>query len=109
MSNVKLTHYESSLCERPKNMNGNNLKMPSETDWARIDAQTDEEIDTSDIPPLADQFFAQAKWRLPHKKEEVTLKVDATVLEWYRAQGEEFQQRIEAVLRIYADAHRITN
>jgi uncharacterized protein (DUF4415 family) len=72
-------------------MNGNNLKTPSETDWARIDALTDEEIDTSDIPPLTDQFYAQATWRLPRKKEEVTLKVDATVLEWYRAQGEEFQ------------------
>ncbi len=28
----------------------------SKTDWARIDAMTDEEIDTSDIPPL-DEFF----------------------------------------------------
>lgn len=26
---------------------------------------TDEEIDTSDIPPLDDAFFARAKWRLP--------------------------------------------
>ncbi|HXD31566.1 MAG TPA: hypothetical protein VN643_10640 [Pyrinomonadaceae bacterium] len=26
---------------------------------------TDEEIDTSDIPPQSDAFFAQAKWRLP--------------------------------------------
>lgn len=26
---------------------------------------TDEEIDTSDIPPLDEEFFAEAKWRLP--------------------------------------------
>lgn len=26
---------------------------------------TDDEIDTSDIPPLDDAFFASAKWRLP--------------------------------------------
>jgi hypothetical protein len=26
---------------------------------------TDEEIDTSDIPPLDDAFFARAKWRMP--------------------------------------------
>jgi hypothetical protein len=32
----------------------------SATDWARIDALTDETIDTSDIPPLSDAFFARA-------------------------------------------------
>jgi len=35
------------------------------TDWARIDLMTDEEIDTSDIPPLDEAFFARAKWRIP--------------------------------------------
>lgn len=88
-------------------MNANNLKRPSETDWERIDALTDEEIDVSDIPPLAPEFFIKAAWRLPHQREEVTLNVDANVLAWYRAQGEDFQQRIEAALRIYADAHRV--
>jgi hypothetical protein len=28
------------------------LKMPSKTDWARIDLMLDEEIDTSDSLPL---------------------------------------------------------
>ncbi len=46
-------------------MNERNSKKPSETDWARIDAMTDEEIDTSDIPPLGDEFFAEAQWRMP--------------------------------------------
>src|SRR2546426_539151 len=46
-------------------MNERNLKKPSETDWARIDQVTDEEIDTSDIPPLDGAFFAAAQWRLP--------------------------------------------
>lgn len=27
------------------------------TDWARIDAMSDEDIDTSDIPPLTDEFL----------------------------------------------------
>jgi hypothetical protein len=49
-------------------MSENNLKKPSETDWARIDQMTDEEIDTSDIPPLGDAFFAAAQWRMPEKK-----------------------------------------
>jgi hypothetical protein len=46
-------------------MNARNLNKQSATDWARIDRMTDEEIDTSDIPPLTDAFFAKAKWRLP--------------------------------------------
>lgn len=46
-------------------MNARHLNRQSATDWARIDQMTDEEIDTSDIPPLTDAFFAKAKWRLP--------------------------------------------
>ena len=46
-------------------MNVRNLKKKSETDWARIDKMTDDEIDTSDIPPLDDEFFKSAKWILP--------------------------------------------
>lgn len=87
-------------------MSGRNLKRPSETDWARIDGMADEEIDTSDIPPLDDEFFAKAQWRMPKRKTAVTLSVDDDVLKWFEAQGAEFQQRINAALRIYAEAHR---
>jgi hypothetical protein len=41
-------------------MSARNLKTHSETDWARIDSMMDEEIDTSDIPPLDDAFFTRA-------------------------------------------------
>ena len=67
---------------------------------------TDEEIDTSDIPPLDETFFANARLRMPEKKVSVTIDVDADVLEWFKAQGEEFQQRINAALKIYAEAHK---
>jgi hypothetical protein len=33
----------------------------SKTDWARVDAMTDEEIDTSESPELTEQFFLRAK------------------------------------------------
>jgi hypothetical protein len=52
---------------------GRGLKKPSETDWARIDLMTDEEIDTSDIPPLDDTFFATARWRMPENELEALL------------------------------------
>ena len=81
------------------------MKKPSETNWTRVDAMTDEDIDTSDIPPLDEAFFANAKVRLPEKVS-VTVNVDADVLEWFQAQGEEFQNRINAALRIYAESHK---
>jgi uncharacterized protein (DUF4415 family) len=87
-------------------MNAQDLKKPSETNWARVNEMTDEEIDTSDIPPLDETFFANASLRMPEKKVSVTLDVDADVLEWFKAQGEEFQQRINAALKIYAEAHK---
>lgn len=86
-------------------MSASDLNKPSETNWTRVDAMTDEEIDTSDIAPLDEAFFADAKLRVPGKVS-VTVSVDADVLEWFRAQGEEFQQRVNAALRIYAEAHK---
>lgn len=87
-------------------MSVKNLKKPSETDWARIDKMSDEEIDTSDIPPLSEEFFAKAQWRMPAKKTAVTLSVDSDVLKWFEGQGADFQQRVNAALRIYAEAHQ---
>ena len=53
-------------------MSATNLNRESETDWARVDALTDEEIDTSDIPPLDDSFFARARL---HKPESPVVRV----------------------------------
>lgn len=86
-------------------MSASDLKKPSETNWTRVDALSDEEINTSDIPPLDEAFFADAKLRVPEKVS-ITVNVDADVLAWFRAQGEEFQGRINAALRIYAEAHK---
>ena len=87
-------------------MNGQDLKKPSETNWARLSEMTDEEIDTSDIPPLDETFFANAQLRMPENTVSITLEVDVDVLEWFRAQGEDFQHRINAALKIYAEAHK---
>jgi uncharacterized DUF497 family protein len=41
------------------------ISKPSETNWTRVSEMTDEEIDTSDIPPLDETFFANARLRVP--------------------------------------------
>lgn len=78
----------------------------SATDWARIDALTDESIDASDIPPLSDAFLARARLKMPRPpKVEVAIRVDSDVLDWFKSQGENWEQRANAALRIYAEAH----
>jgi uncharacterized protein (DUF4415 family) len=81
------------------------MNKPSETDWKRVDEMTDEEIDTSDIPPLDDSFFAKAKLRMP-KQVSVTMLVDVDLLEWFKAQGEEYESLINTALRSYVEDHK---
>ena len=87
----------------------------SQTDWQRLNNMTDEEItraaeaDTDNLP-LSDPFFETAR-RLPlsalHKeaKQQITLRIDADVLEWFRASGSGYQSRMNAVLKAYAQTH----
>jgi hypothetical protein len=49
-------------------MSVRDLKKKSETDWARVDRMTDDEIDTSDSPPLDDAFFERAIRVLPRTR-----------------------------------------
>ncbi len=82
-------------------------KKPSKTDWSRIDALTDETIDTTDIPPLTEAFFARAVVRQPRRTITITLPVDADIWEWFQAQGQGYERRVNAALRLYAEAHQV--
>ena len=66
------------------------MSNSSKTDWSRIDAMTDEDIDTSDIPPLDDEFFAKAELRMPASEVSVVaVPIDAETLSWFQAKGQE--------------------
>lgn len=82
-------------------MNENDSKNTYETDWERVDALTDDEIDTSDIPPLDDDFFANAELKMPEPKQAITIRVDKEALDWFKSQGKGYQTRMNAVLRMY--------
>jgi hypothetical protein len=61
------------------------MSNTSKTDWARIDAMSDDEIDTSDIPPLTDEFFSNAKLRMPASSSAtVSIRVDPETLAWFQ-------------------------
>ena len=82
------------------------MKNTSKTDWARIDAMSDEDIDTSDIPPLSEEFFAKAQLRMPQAPVKVSVQVDPETWAWFQAQGESAEQQMSVALRIYAEAHK---
>lgn len=82
----------------------------SKTDWARVDAMMDDDIDTSDIPPLTDDSFAKAKLRMPTKSTDtVAVTVDTETLLLFRSKGEDAEQHMAAALRIYAEAQKHTS
>jgi uncharacterized protein (DUF4415 family) len=87
-------------------MNDSNSKNISQTDWERINAMNDEAIDTSEIPPLSDSFFERATLRVPKDSVTVTVVIDSDILRWYRSQGADYENRMSAALKIYAEAHR---
>ena len=66
----------------------------------------DGEIDTSDIPPLDEAFFANAEIRMPQTKPSITIRLDPDVLEWFKDQGKGYQTRINSVLRRYVEAQK---
>ncbi len=66
----------------------------------------DEDIDYSDIPEIDESFFKNAKVVVPPGKKQLTLRLDADILEWMKKQGPGYQSRINAILRSYYEAHR---
>jgi uncharacterized protein (DUF4415 family) len=87
------------------------ITRKSQTDWARVDAMTDEDIDLSDCPEITPEQFAKAVVRrggLPStkNKDQVTLRIDSDVLAWFKQQGRGYQTQINSLLRAYMEAHR---
>ncbi len=80
------------------------MKRKSKTDWARVKAMKDSEIDYSDIPPLEKDFFKKAVlW--PGTKKQITLRLDPDVVDFFKKKGRGYQSMINAVLRKYVEAH----
>ena len=73
------------------------------TDYARLDAMTDEDIDFSEIPPITEEMFgrgvAQPPISVTHPREEFTLKLDRDLAKWYRDKGPSSCGLINFVLR----------
>ena len=81
------------------------MNKNTKTNLDRFDALTDDMIDTSDIPPLTDNFFASAKWRMPKDKVKVLVEVEPEIAQWFKAQGKKSQEVLAEALRMYVQEH----
>ncbi len=85
-----------------------NIKKPaklSKEDLKVLDSLRDEDIDYSDIPELDEKFWHNAKLLRPSPKETLSLRIDTDVMSWFRAQGRDYKNYINAVLRAYTQAN----
>lgn len=55
--------FESSRQEKRRRENKRSTSKTSETNWQRLDALTDEEIDLSETPEISPEEFAKATVR----------------------------------------------
>ena len=85
-------------------MSVQDTKKKSRTDWKKLEAMTDDEIDVSDIPPLAEDFFKRARLYLPSKQDNV-VELDPDISDWFKAHSRDQQAQINQVLREYIQGH----
>jgi uncharacterized protein (DUF4415 family) len=68
---------------------------------AALAALAEGDIDTSDIPEVLDWTGAKRGLFYRPVKQQLTLRLDADVIDWFRREGTGYQSRMNAVLREY--------
>ena len=81
-------------------------RLKDQTDWARIDALTDEEIEAAaradpDWDGLLDLDWSKVEITRPARKQPISIRLDEDVLDFFKREGEGYQRRINAVLRSF--------
>src|SRR5208282_2220586 len=81
-----------------------NPKKPRKLTPAETQRLDKTPIDYSDIPPLGGDFFAKATAAWPPVKKQLTIRLDADVLDWLKAHGRGYQTRINRILRVVMES-----
>ena len=81
-------------------------ELKSGTDWARVDALTDADIEAAmrsdpDWQDDLDPDWANAVLVVPPSKTPISIRLDDDVLAFFKSAGPGYQKRINAVLRSY--------
>jgi uncharacterized protein (DUF4415 family) len=92
-----------------KKTSGKALSPEQRRELAALAELLDEEIDTSDIPEVADWRGAKRGLFYRPIKQQLTLRLDADIVAWFKAHAtsdEGYQTRINRALREYLQYHR---
>ncbi|MEM7531811.1 MAG: BrnA antitoxin family protein [Chloroflexota bacterium] len=82
-----------------------------ETNWERFHAITDEELEqiiAEDPDEDLDIDWSSARVVIPVKKQQLTLRIDSDIIEFFRNQGKGYQTLMNNVLRSYMRAQQTT-
>jgi uncharacterized protein (DUF4415 family) len=74
-----------------------------------VEAMPDADIDTSDIPEVADWSGAVRGRFYRPVKQLLSVRLDSDVVAWFKSSGEGYQTRINAALREYVASHSSTS
>ncbi len=83
--------------------------MTSETDWAKVDTTTRDEIERqadADDGPLPEGWEDSVVLGIPSPKRGVYLRLDPDVLDWFKGAGKGYQTRINKVLRAFVESRK---
>ncbi len=83
----------------------------SQTDWARVDAMTNEDIERAmrgdpDWKDFLDIDWSKAVMVIPDKKKAISIRLDPDIVDFFQATGKGYQTRINAVLRHFVDEQK---
>ena len=84
-------------------------KRPGNSDWTRIEATTDVDIDRHvaedpDLQGVETVDWSQATFVPAPAKQAISIRLDADVLNFFKEQGGGYQSRINRVLRHYMES-----
>ena len=75
------------------------------TDFDRVRAMTEEELEAAIDQDEEGEFdWSTVQVGIPGPKQQLTVRFDADVVAWFKAQGAGYQTRMNAVLRSFVEA-----
>jgi uncharacterized protein (DUF4415 family) len=84
----------------------------SRTDWARVDAMTEEELEAAiasdpDWADIPHDWYEHATPHYPDSmRKQVSLRIDPDILAWFKRLGPGYRERINAALRAFVETQQ---
>ncbi len=79
------------------------------SDWKAAEAMSQAEVERladEDDGPLPEGWESTVEIGVPERRQSIHIRVDESVLRWFKSHGPGYQTRINAVLRAFVQARR---